>query len=300
MVEDEFQLFIFRFLSTSPAWGTTCSRYRFGMNRHTFLSTSPAWGTTRKTSMACAWGSQFLSTSPAWGTTRYIDGLPVWRTAFLSTSPAWGTTDTGARQLISVCISIHVPRVGDDGLAYVRPSLLRPFLSTSPAWGTTHILIILSTTETFLSTSPAWGTTFLLFFCWLGGIEFLSTSPAWGTTKNPYKLTMIFGISIHVPRVGDDPAVVSPLHDKDLFLSTSPAWGTTANVTEKRRSSRRHLSQKDTGYKLCRTRLCNLYLFMLHFGTAWPRIAVRAVRCFPVCWQVAPKNNLYMNICKPG
>ena len=35
-------------------------------------------------------------------------------TSFLSTSPLRGTTDTGKRQLICVCISIHVPLAGDD------------------------------------------------------------------------------------------------------------------------------------------------------------------------------------------
>ena len=37
-------------------------------------------------------------------------------------------------------------------------------------------------------------------------------------------------ISIHVPLAGDDPAFVSPLHDRDIFLSTSPLRGTTKPI----------------------------------------------------------------------
>ena len=60
------------------------------------------------------------------------------------------------------------------------------------------------------------------------GIElFLSTSPVWGTT---YLVMMEIGsvlISIHVPRMGDDPQPPVPYARRAAFLSTSPVWGTT-------------------------------------------------------------------------
>ena len=34
-------------------------------------------------------------------------------------------------------------------------------------------------------------------------------------------------ISIHVPRMGDDPSSTSTTRSRSLFLSTSPVWGTT-------------------------------------------------------------------------
>ena len=57
-------------------------------------------------------------------------------------------------------ISIHVPRVGDDGSTGGEAEHTLTFLSTSPAWGTTLAIMGNSgNAAIFLSTSPAWGTT---------------------------------------------------------------------------------------------------------------------------------------------
>ena len=56
----------------------------------------------------------FQSTSPAWGMTAAAtssDRLGV----FQSTSPAWGMTLWQELQRETEDISIHIPRVGDDG-----------------------------------------------------------------------------------------------------------------------------------------------------------------------------------------
>ena len=57
----------------------------------------------------------------------------------------------------------------------------------------------------FLSTSPVWGTTYVKEKNSCIKVGFLSTSPVWGTTKESIASALgIKGISIHVPRVGDD------------------------------------------------------------------------------------------------
>ena len=126
----------YAFLSTSPAWGTTTPwrTWAPGM-RHfyprpprggrpaaesagrmygQFLSTSPAWGTTEEYQTHDTSPAEFLSTSPAWGTTQGAAQNAA-DAKFLSTSPAWGTTVGKWPQWLDFIISIHVPRVGDDG-----------------------------------------------------------------------------------------------------------------------------------------------------------------------------------------
>ena len=147
---------------------------------------------------------------------------------FLSTSPAWGTTQVIQRQSGLACISIHVPRVGDDfhrlcvraagEYFYPRPprggrpvltaarSRGKIFLSTSPAWGTTMAPChLLTSIALFLSTSPAWGTT----CTWPPGAwplrNFYPRPPRGGRPKASAARSGCHCISIHVPRVGDDP-----------------------------------------------------------------------------------------------
>ena len=102
-----------KFLSTSPARGTTWTESPKRPKETTFLSTSPARGTTRTIRHACR-QSTFLSTSPARGTTGRRPAGCAGRENFYPRPPR------GGRQ---AC-----------------PSLMartRKFLSTSPARGTT-------------------------------------------------------------------------------------------------------------------------------------------------------------------
>ena len=124
-------------------------------------------------------------------------------------------------------ISIHVPRVGDDLVAFILCKLFKKFQSTSPVWGTTDGTLSAAIQEVFQSTSPVWGT----------------TVPCYNYQPGDKV------ISIHVPRVGDDfaDAFIStagadfnprpPCGGRHLpgglssrwriFQSTSPVWGTT-------------------------------------------------------------------------
>ena len=80
--------------------------------------------------------------------------------------------------------------------------------------------------ETFLSTSPVWGTTGDRAY-YQSQLRFLSTSPVWGTTQGETGPQGPQGISIHVPRMGDDLSILDCCGISALFLSTSPVWGTT-------------------------------------------------------------------------
>ena len=122
------------FLSTSPARGTTfasaplhqvfyisihvpregddATRCAASAHAEIFLSTSPARGTTVVAGIRHR-RAQFLSTSPARGTTITVYGAEG-QDEFLSTSPARGMTLDIISHLAGLCISIHVPREGDD------------------------------------------------------------------------------------------------------------------------------------------------------------------------------------------
>ena len=74
---------------------------------------------------------------PPCGGRRIRKDLEGQKPGFLSTSPVWGTTPELTIHTSTRDISIHVPRVGDDLLRYVRKQGMSIFLSTSPVWGTT-------------------------------------------------------------------------------------------------------------------------------------------------------------------
>ena len=144
---------------------------------------------------------------------------------FQSTSPVWGTT-----LAIFMRISIY------------------QFQSTSPVWGTTGWECAPPSDKQFQSTSPVWGTT-CVHAPTRQPMTFQSTSPVWGTTSAIAAILGVPIISIHVPRVGDDPCAHhsdkspayfnprppcggrhiqgnQPIHTS-IFQSTSPVWGTT-------------------------------------------------------------------------
>ena len=102
--------------------------------RARFLSTSPAWGTT-VTKIFKVFAKIFLSTSPAWGTTGVSFGTIAFA-LFLSTSPAWGTTRCAIGNIFYILyISIHVPRVGDDLLTTGLVAILPYFYPRPPRGG---------------------------------------------------------------------------------------------------------------------------------------------------------------------
>ena len=96
--------------------------------------------------------------------------------------PCGGRPQKGFLDSSGVSISIHVPRAGDDLDVHIEQSYLCVFQSTSPVRGTTRGYVSRKS----------------------DGIIFQSTSPVRGTTQSNSISKGDNGISIHVPRAGDD------------------------------------------------------------------------------------------------
>jgi len=156
-----------------------------------------------------------------------IAGQQVVDCKFQSTCPVWGTTCLElAKTAKQLEVSIHVPRVGHDGLLAMLTLTPEAFQSTCPVWGTTLPVFHISITRSFQSTCPVWGTTGFI--------------PKFHDGSH---------VSIHVPRVGHDAvnchnfaafasfnprAPCGARQSSDewqmagyVFQSTCPVWGTT-------------------------------------------------------------------------
>ena len=190
------------FLSTSPARGTTDSKALRALGKQ-FLSTSPARGTTvgfrcdttvfnisihvpREgddilKQFAGVGKMEFLSTSPARGTTCRACTPGILRRYFYPRPPRGGRRSLDTSPYFAQLISIHVPREGDDCGTEVPPDPPDNFYPRPPRGGRPPP-----------SRSPK------------PRMAFLSTSPARGTTRQGVGAGTRRGISIHVPREGDD------------------------------------------------------------------------------------------------
>ena len=125
------------------------------------------------------------------------------------------------------CLSIHVPRVGDDIFGTAAAKNGSTFYPRPPRGGRPSALIRLTRLLIFLSTSPAWGTTEKELQQDKTAQTFYPRPPRGGRLVLQGGLDIIRELSIHVPRVGDDFLPFFRLATVTIFLSTSPAWGTT-------------------------------------------------------------------------
>ena len=127
-----------------------------------FLSTSPVWGTTGGKNPWHCWSLYFYPRPPYGG--RPSNHVKCLCTIFyFYPRPPYGGRPPGASIVhcpLSIVISIHVPRMGDDLGKQAGVAASHVFLSTSPVWGTTGKFVIAAfSASVFLSTSPVWGTT---------------------------------------------------------------------------------------------------------------------------------------------
>ena len=99
-------------------------------------------------------------------------------------------------------ISIHIPRVGDDDKAILQNYVDTLFQSTSPVWGMTPVGVFD-----------------------LHSVGFQSTSPVWGMTGRHVHGCGVRRISIHIPRVGDDPQSTLFLGEAGNFNPHPPCGG---------------------------------------------------------------------------
>ena len=149
----------FKFLSTSPAWGTTVHLHGFsgGINISIHVPRVgddfpfrlfsgqalvisihvPRVGDDGLQGLGHGLHGLFLSTSPAWGTTPDCTEIARNIAKFLSTSPAWGTTAAMPRAVSTLQNFYPRPPRGGRRTRVQDCARTCTFLSTSPAWGTT-------------------------------------------------------------------------------------------------------------------------------------------------------------------
>ena len=152
---------------------------------------------------------------------------------FQSTSPVRGTTDIHVHALRARDISIHVPRAGDDIRAPGGGGLFPKFQSTSPVRGTTaSIASCHGCSTTFQSTSPVRGTTSSQVENSASLSYFNPRPPCGGRQQLKYVLCTLDGISIHVPRAGDDKATSLVSQTSPYFNPRPPCGGRQQKLPE--------------------------------------------------------------------
>ena len=132
---------------------------------------------------------------------------------FQSTCPVWGRTASSYALNLCHQISIHLPRVGQDGTASPSHAQAPRFQSTCPVWGRTR------------TRGPKRNRR----------KTFQSTCPVWGRTTAARRSTGRSQISIHLPRVGQDVFYFPESVNRLIFQSTCPVWGRTADQPQQRR-----------------------------------------------------------------
>ena len=149
------------------------------------------------------------------------------KSLFQSTSPARGTTCNYYFCYKGADISIHVPRTGDDKRFDVANTDDRNFNPRPPHGGRRLPPIWIPAAWQFQSTSPAWGTTPCRYIVIHRRVYFNPRPLHGGRPTSAVSVNGEYTISIHVPRMGDDLASMSPLTPNTVFQSTSPVRGTT-------------------------------------------------------------------------
>ena len=123
---------------------------------------------------------------------------------FQSTLPVWGATQALRNLCITLCISIHAPRVGSDLSVWSGRIGNIHFNPRSPCGERRNILTAAT-----------------------GVILFQSTLPVWGATLLAFQAALLRCISIHAPRVGSDNMGGICGDSVTAFQSTLPVWGAT-------------------------------------------------------------------------
>ena len=150
---------------------------------------------------------------------------PEARSGFLSTSPVWGTTPRPEFGEVNTNISIHVPRMGDDTLTKplsfcIGISIHVPRMGDDPDRRFPH-----PHGWCYFYPRPPYGGRQDKLAQEESAEQFLSTSPVWGTTVRRWKCAPTFSISIHVPRMGDDPVAQAIFEVMQDFYPRPPYGG---------------------------------------------------------------------------
>ena len=155
-----------------------------------------------------------------------------------------------SRPAPSLSISIHVPRVGDDGERLTCEVSSSNFNPRPPCGGRPIMLCIVEMQVVISIHVPRVGddplVPSIIWICsnfnprpprggrrrlkWTVEVweHFNPRPPRGGRQRKAESLRKYLDISIHVPRVGDDLIMAILTRRARKFQSTSPAWGTTS------------------------------------------------------------------------
>ncbi len=226
------------FQSTSPVWRTTAPRYGLirrdcisihvprvedddvhgsvDCRRRRFQSTSPVWRTTGVPSLFLISLRDFNPRPPCGGRlTKKSNQTSSGR--FQSTSPVWRTTIQLLLLPRAQKISIHVPRVEDDGGCRRKLTLRHNFNPRPPCGGRPDGVKMIFEKYLISIHVPRVEDDAYRSASFYNYKKFQSTSPVWRTTGEHHEKNILHLISIHVPRVEDD----SVLGGENLTLDIS-------------------------------------------------------------------------------
>ena len=139
-----------------------------------------------------------------WRTTYPTNAPKPLLTYFNPRPPCGGRLTAVPDTAVVLRISIHVPRVEDDGVYLSVCRRVRRFQSTSPVWRTTKRMFRPTNAAYHFNPRPPCGGRRAIINLGGGGERFQSTSPVWRTTCPALVRPRLSPISIHVPRVEDD------------------------------------------------------------------------------------------------
>ena len=198
------------FYPRPPRGGRHSVGYILHPGNRKFLSTSPAWGTTRRTANHHT-ESVISIHVPRVGDDIVFCKLLHGLVNFYPRPPRGGRHSSHVRPMMVISISIHVPRVGDDGRLVLLVRFANWYFYPRPPRGGRRYRISVPD-EVYLHfypRPPRGGRPTDVTGSGQWQSIFLSTSPAWGTTKETLRWGNPRWISIHVPRVGDDSEYLS-------------------------------------------------------------------------------------------
>ena len=210
----------------APRMGSDVERDNGVLLRYLISIHAPRMGSDLTSITPCGATNQFQSTLPGWGATTSSRACASGRPYFNPRSPDGERHAFWTPERVTVCISIHVPRMGSDQVHFCRIIARGEFQSTFPGWGATHRPTGSRRMRCYFNPRspdgerPCWTTTGSAIIHFnprspdgerqsamaLSALPslFQSTFPGWGATADAAGAEPPSSISIHVPRMGSD------------------------------------------------------------------------------------------------
>ena len=237
----------------APRMGSDVERDNGVLLRYLISIHAPRMGSDLTSITPCGATNQFQSTLPGWGATTSSRACASGRPYFNPRSPDGERHAFWTPERVTVCISIHVPRMGSDQVHFCRIIARGEFQSTFPGWGATHRPTGSRRMRCYFNPRspdgerPCWTTTGSAIIHFnprspdgerqsamaLSALPslFQSTFPGWGATL-PVLLMAWASCSFQstFPGWGATLRLSSDNNSRSKFQSTFPGWGATSST----------------------------------------------------------------------